>query len=239
MLRAVAASGVLAICVGACGGESQDGNQAQALGADVAPAATESAAPAAVAAAAAPQAVASRAREGECHANQVSVSAKHSAHEEYAALPWNDLKSVFGRRIVAGLGADGTAILVFMSTKTLDPEQIPSRNYKELLGQDGFVQIGFSNGTGAHPEGGDYAMDDNNRAPHRVTFAVQVGGTSQTTTKSNWGKPDAVGTASLTHLTDDRICGTFSLEDPWRVITGSFDAPLSDTGAARLAMAGN
>lgn len=219
------------LVIGGCGG-GEEAASGEAEEPDAELASTE-AAPAAEEMAEAPA-------EGDCSGtNEVTVTAKHPAHEDYASLGWNDLKSVFAKEVAAGLGADGTAINLYMATTEITPDDVPSRSNKELLGEEGFVRVGFTNGTGGHPDVGEYQIDDNNKAEHRVSFAVQQGGTAHTTTKVNWGKPDAVGTAAITHLGSDRICGTFSLDDPWRTISGTFDTELHSSASADLMKAGD
>lgn len=170
--------------------------------------------------------------------NEVEVAAKHSAHEKYASLGWDNLKSVFASRVPAGLGADGTAVVVYMATKEITPKQVNSPKKKELLGEEGFVKVSFTNGKGADPDVAEYSISDDNRAAHRVSFSVQQGGTGYSVSKSNWGKPDAVGTGSITYMSEDRICGEFSLDDPWRTLKGTFDAKLYSTAGADVMQKG-
>lgn len=172
-------------------------------------------------------------------ANEVTVAAKHSAHEDYAALRWDDLQAVFAKRVAAGLGGDGTAIKVYMATEEVAPEQVGSTGQKEVLGEEGYVAVTLTNGTGAHPDAGEYTLSDDSKAPHRMTLMVQQGGKGYRVQKENWGKPDAVGEADIGYLSEDRICGTFHLDDPWRTIEGAFDAEIHGTLGGSLARAGS
>lgn len=171
--------------------------------------------------------------------NRVSVAAKHSAHEGYAALGWDDLQAVFAKRVVAGLGADGTAIKVYMATKEVAPDQVGSRGQKELLGEEGYVVVTLTNGTGGHPDAATYTLSDDSKAAHRLDLSARKGGTGYSVRKENWGKPDSVGEADVAYVGEDRICGTFHLDDPWRTIEGAFDAEIHDTLGGSLARAGS
>jgi len=153
----------------------------------------------------------------------VSRLTVRSTNGAYPKAPpdWSAVKSVLAERTLAGLGGDSTAIVVYLANASLSLAQMKDGGL-DLPASDAFVRIAFTNGAG-HASAGRYRPSPEYAAEMRVDAGVKV--TGRTTVQLSAYKTE--GSAEITELTADRVCGVLELKDPWTSISGSFTAALS------------
>lgn len=157
---------------------------------------------------------------GECPADTaVTVTSTNGAYP--GGIDWSTVHAV-AERPYAGLGGDGRAVKVYISTTPRPLAELTDR-HTELAPDEGFVELIFTNGE-EDAVGGDYTTSVETGAPNRVNLEVHV--TDRTTVQVDANK--STGEATLTE-SGQQVCGTFTIADNHTSASGSFVAPV-ETG---------
>lgn len=177
--------------------------------------------PATVAEETSPQTPAGQAAGGDCPTETaVTVTSTNGGYEQ--GLDWSGVQAVAERR-AAGLGGDGTAVVVYISNHERAVSELSDRKVRLEPGE-AFLKLNFTNGA-QDAEAGDYTPSADPRDhPNAVELRVWVTGASTNKTVS---LADATGDAQLAQA-GDKVCGTFDLSDKWTQASGTFVADMAE-----------
>lgn len=142
----------------------------------------------------------------------------------YPAEPidWSNIKCAKASWNFAGYGGDAKALTVYLSNTEFTFDQLKGHSGIELPAGQGIVTLIFSNGQ-KNASAGVYKTTPNYADPFSVIAGIYVKG--RTTVQFDSYK--TTGTAEITELTADKVCGKFSLKDNWSDISGSFTAEIA------------
>ena len=133
-------------------------------------------------------------------------------------IDWSNVYAV-AERPYAGLGGDGRAVVVYLSTTDRPLTELNDRKI-ELAPAEGFLELTFTNGE-QDAGTGDYATSVDTTAPDRLNLDVHVHVTGRTTV--NVDSSTATGQAQLTD-SGDAVCGAFEIADKHTSASGVFVA---------------
>ncbi len=155
---------------------------------------------------------------------EVSTVSVQSTNGGYPKEPidWSSVKSSAAEWSFAGLGGDSKALTVYLSNYTFTPEQLLSYNSLDLQPGQGILILYFTNGQKDAAKG-QYLISPKFDNPMRISAGIYVQGK----VKVQFDDYKTEGSAEITELTTGKLCGKFSLKDPWSNISGSFTAPVA------------
>lgn len=158
--------------------------------------------------------------DGECPSTtEVTVTSTNGGYP--GGIDWATTYAV-AERPYAGLGGDGRAVKVYISTAQRPLAELTDR-HTELAPDEGFLELTFTNGE-QDALGGDYATSVETGAPNRLDLGVHVTNGTTVQLDSNL----ATGEAQLTE-SGGQVCGSFTIADKWTSAGGTFVAAV-ETG---------
>lgn len=147
-------------------------------------------------------------------ASAVTVTSTNGGYP--GGIDWSNVYAV-AERPYAGLGGDGRAVVVYLSTTDRPLAELTDRKI-ELAPEEGFLELTFTNGE-QDAGTGDYTTSVDTAAPNRLNLDVHVTGRTTVNVDSN----TATGEAQLTD-SGDTVCGAFEIADKHTSASGVFVA---------------
>lgn len=146
--------------------------------------------------------------------SSVTVSSTNGGYP--GGIDWSQVYAV-AERPIAGLGGDGHAVVVYLSTTERPLPELTDRKI-ELAPSEGFLELTFTNGE-QDAGTGDYTTSVDTAARNRLNLDIHVA--DRTTV--NIDSHSATGEAQLTD-SGDAVCGAFEIADKWTAASGTFVA---------------